>query len=213
MLLSLLPVLATLTVVSATSIAVSLKQAVVVGNYNSTSGVDQFLGIQYGTSKRFQQSKPVSYNNYQVINATVNGPACPQIQGTNALAVNYGIYGTSENCTLLDIQRPHGISSSKLLPVMVWIHGGALTQGASWYYPGDGIVQQSTRTGQPVITVILQYRLAAWGFLGGIEPSANGAQNLGLYDQKLALQWVQDNIKYFGGDKTKVTVFGQSSGA
>ncbi|KAG5652526.1 hypothetical protein H0H81_004683 [Sphagnurus paluster] len=96
---------------------------------------------------------------------------------------------------------------------MVWLHGGALTQGASWYYPGAGMVQESLQIGLPVITVIIQYRLAAWGFLGGKEAAANGALNLGLYDQKLALEWVQQNIQNFGGDKTKVTVFGQSSGA
>ncbi|KAG6855943.1 hypothetical protein H0H87_009136 [Tephrocybe sp. NHM501043] len=214
MLLSFLPVLATtFAVASAASVTVLLDQTSVVGNYDNTTGVEEFLGLKYGTASRFQRATPVSYSTSQQINGTVNGPACPQIKGTNSLAVDYGIYGTDEDCTLLDIQRPHEIPSGTLLPVMVWLHGGALTQGASWYYPGNGMVQESTRIGQPIITVILQYRLAAWGFLGGQEASANGAQNLGLYDQQLALQWVQDNIKYFGGDKSRVTVFGQSSGA
>ncbi|KAG6918167.1 hypothetical protein DXG01_016152 [Tephrocybe rancida] len=213
MLFSLFPVLATLTLVSASSVIVQVSRASVIGNYNATSGVEEFLGLKYGTAARFRRATAVSYSTYQKINATVHGPACPQIKGTNSLAVDYGIYGTDEDCTLLDIQRPHSISSKKLLPVMVWLHGGALTQGASWYYPGDGMVQESTRIGQPVITIILQYRLAAWGFLGGNEASANGAQNLGLYDQKLALQWIQNNIEGFGGDKSKVTIFGQSSGA
>ncbi|KAG6902485.1 hypothetical protein C0995_016062 [Termitomyces sp. Mi166 len=213
MLLFLLPTLLSLTVVSAASVTVPVGQSSFIGNYNVTTGVEEFLGIKYGTATRFRKATSVSYYTQRTINTTVHGPACPQIKGTNSLAVDYGIYGTSEDCTLLDIQRPHFIPPGKLLPVMVWLHGGALTQGASWYYPGNGMVQQSTAIGMPVITVILQYRLAAWGFLGGSEASANGAQNLGLYDQELALQWIQDNIKYFNGDKTKVTVFGQSSGA
>ncbi|KAG5341552.1 Lipase 2 [Termitomyces sp. T112] len=211
MLLSLLPALLSFTVVSAASVQVGRTSF--VGNYDTTTGVEEFLGIKYGTATRFRQATPVSYSTRNTINATIHGPACPQIKGTNSLAVDYGIYGTDEDCTLLDIQRPHSIPPGKLLPVMVWLHGGALTQGASWYYSGNGIVQQSTAIGMPVITVIIQYRLAAWGFLGGSEASANGAQNLGLYDQKLALQWIQDNIKSFNGDNSKVTVFGQSSGA
>ncbi|KAG6808871.1 hypothetical protein H0H92_002520 [Tricholoma furcatifolium] len=213
MLRSFLAALAVLTVVSGQTVTVQLNSASVVGNYNATTGVDEFLGISYGSAPRFSQATMMTYSSSQTINATANAPACPQIAGTNSLAVNYGIYGTSENCTTLDIQRPHGIQSGTLLPVMVWIHGGALTQGASWYYPGNGIVQQSVSNDMPVITVIMQYRLAAWGFLGGNEASANGAQNLGLYDQKLALEWVQNNIKSFGGDPTRVTVFGQSSGS
>ncbi|KAG6835435.1 hypothetical protein H0H93_001498 [Arthromyces matolae] len=143
MLLTLLPAFLSLTLVSATSVTVKVNKASVIGNYNATTGVDAFLGLKYGTATRFVRATGVSYTTSTTINATVNAPACPQIQGTNSLAVNYGIYGTSEDCTSLDIQRPHGISSSAKLPVMVWLHGGALTQGASWYYPGDGMVQQS----------------------------------------------------------------------
>ncbi|KAG5643870.1 hypothetical protein DXG03_009500 [Asterophora parasitica] len=212
MLLSFIPVLATLTLVCATPV-VQIEKVTVTGNYNATSRVETFLGLKYGTSTRFRRATSQSYSTAGSINATAFGPACPQIKGTNSLAVDYGIYGTSEDCTLLDIYRPSSIPRGKTLPVLVWLHGGALTQGASWYYPGAGIVQESSRIGLPVITVILQYRLAAWGFLGGSDASANGAQNLGLYDQKLALEWVQKNIGAFGGDKSKVTVFGQSSGA
>ncbi|GLB43320.1 putative extracellular triacylglycerol lipase precursor [Lyophyllum shimeji] len=212
--LSLIPFLCSLlTLVCASTVTVQIGNVSVIGNYNSTSGVDQFLGLKYGSSTRFRRASAQSYSNRGVINATQHGPACPQIKGTNSLAVNYGIYGTDEDCTLLDIYRPHYIPRGTLLPVMLWLHGGALTQGAAWYYPGDGIVQESSRINLPVITVVINYRLAAWGFLGGKEAADNGALNLGLYDQQLALQWVQNYISNFGGDNSKVTVFGQSSGA
>ncbi|KAF8074648.1 Alpha/Beta hydrolase protein [Lyophyllum atratum] len=214
MLLSLLSsVVSTLTFVSASAVRVNISRVSILGDYNATSGVDQFLGLKYGSATRFNRATAPSYSTWGSINATVHGPACPQIKGTNSLAVDYGIYGTSEDCTLLDIYRPHTIPRGTLLPVMVWLHGGALTQGAAWYYAGAGIVQESAKIGLPVITVVLNYRLAAYGFLGGKEAAAKGALNLGLYDQELALQWVQNYIGNFGGDKSKVTVFGQSSGA
>ncbi|RDB16007.1 Lipase 1 [Hypsizygus marmoreus] len=213
MLLPIISVLASIALGLASPVSVQIQSVTVIGDYNSTTGVDKFLGLKYGTAERFRRATPQSYSMTLTINATAFGPACPQIKGTNALAVNYGIYGTDEDCTLLDIYRPHSIPAGKLLPVMVWFHGGALTQGAASYYPGTGMVEESSKINLPVITVILNYRLAAWGFLGGSEAAANGALNLGLYDQKLALEWVQSHIGIFGGDKGKVTVFGQSSGA
>lgn len=61
-----------------------------------------------------------------------------------------------------------------------------------------------------VVVVVIQYRLNVFGWLysKGVKPS-----NLGLWDQKVALQWINQNIPAFGGDNTKVTLFGQSAGA
>jgi triacylglycerol lipase len=61
--------------------------------------------------------------------------------------------------------------------------------------------------------VTLNYRLSAWGFLGSSQISGSGNTNLGLRDQRLALQWVQENIAAFGGDPEKVTIWGESAGA
>ncbi|GJN68626.1 hypothetical protein PLIIFM63780_001190 [Purpureocillium lilacinum] len=67
--------------------------------------------------------------------------------------------------------------------------------------------------GAPIIGVSVNYRLSAFGFLAGSEAMQSGATNLGFRDQRLALQWVRENIKAFGGSPEKVTVFGESSGA
>jgi carboxylesterase type B len=76
------------------------------------------------------------------------------------------------------------------------------------------MVQNSIKIGKPIIAVNINYRLSAWGFLSGSEElKAAGALNLGLRDQRLALQWVQENIKAFGGDPEQVTIYGESAGA
>lgn len=63
------------------------------------------------------------------------------------------------------------------------------------------------------ISVVIQYRLGAFGFLSSEDVKKNGKVNAGLLDQHLALQWVHDNIKKFGGDPKKVTIAGESAGA
>lgn len=66
--------------------------------------------------------------------------------------------------------------------------------------------------GKPFIAVTLNYRLSAWGFISSSEVSGSGNTNLGLRDQRLALHWIQENIAAFGGDPTKVTIWGESAG-
>jgi acetylcholinesterase len=75
------------------------------------------------------------------------------------------------------------------------------------------IVQQSIINKKPVIGISINYRIAAFGFLYSNEVEAAGTQNLGLRDQRLALQWVNKHISSFGGDPTKVTIWGESAGA
>ena len=75
--------------------------------------------------------------------------------------------------------------------------------------PGNALVYQSRGN---LIYVTIQYRLGAYGFLGGSELSANGVANAGLLDQRAALMWVQRHISKFGGDPSKVTMIGGSAG-
>ncbi|KAF9469399.1 Alpha/Beta hydrolase protein [Collybia nuda] len=213
MLLSIIPIIASITLVCATPVSVQVEKATFKGDFDPHLGIDKFLGVKYAKAQRFRRATLSTYTSPATFDVSHFGVACPQIPGTNSLAVDYGIYGTDEDCTVMDIYRPHAVPRGKLLPVMVWIHGGALTQGAASHFPGTGMVKESTSIGLPVIQISMNYRLAAWGFLGGKEAAANGALNLGLYDQKTALQWIQKHIGAFGGDKNKVTVYGQSSGA
>jgi carboxylesterase type B len=69
------------------------------------------------------------------------------------------------------------------------------------------------KIGKPIVGVSINYRLSLWGFTSSNEMAKEGALNIGLRDQRLAMRWVQENIRAFGGDRKKVTIFGESAGA
>lgn len=97
---------------------------------------------------------------------------------------------------------------------MVWIYGGGYVDGSSdnIRYNGSFLVQRSVNMSKPIIFASLNYRLTAYGFPVGDEPTKAGILNLGLKDQRLALHWISENIAAFGGDPTKVTIQGESAG-
>jgi carboxylesterase type B len=108
------------------------------------------------------------------------------------------------------------------LPVMVFIHGGAFaySMGSSPIYDGRLIASSSDEVlSSPTIVVTLNYRLGVYGFLAGTdlrtyneEHGETGVGNYGIWDQVIALRWIQKHISAFGGDPAKVTLFGQSAG-
>lgn len=99
--------------------------------------------------------------------------------------------------------------ASSSLPVVVNIHGGAYILGNSTSEDGTHLVSYSNGA---IVYVSIQYRLGAYGFLAGSEVQADGSLNAGLLDQRLALEWIQDNIHAFGGDPKQVTIDGGSAG-
>ncbi|PNP57429.1 hypothetical protein THARTR1_02426 [Trichoderma harzianum] len=127
---------------------------------------------------------------------------------------------TTEDCLVLDVIVPKAVldkkkSHGKKAPVIVWIYGGGYVSGIkeSWGSP-NGIISASQEDGSDgIIWVAMNYRLGAFGFLAGPTMQKDGTANAGLYDQRLALQWVQENIAKFGGDPDNVTVMGESAGA
>ena len=116
----------------------------------------------------------------------------------------------SEDCLYLGIATP-ATSASDRLPVMVWIHGGGFQ---TEHYGGD-LWKHLAQRG--VVIVSIEYRTGALGFLAHPELSKESKDghsgNYGLLDQIFALKWVQRNIANFGGDPSKVTIFGESAGA
>lgn len=97
----------------------------------------------------------------------------------------------------------------------MWIHGGGFYMGGAVdrRYNLTFIVEQSVKIGKPIMAASIAYRLGAFGFLNGDEVMGAGQTNLGLRDQRLALQWIQENSAAFGADPSKVTIWGESAGA
>ncbi|KAL1886931.1 hypothetical protein Cpir12675_006845 [Ceratocystis pirilliformis] len=118
-----------------------------------------------------------------------------------------------EDCLTITVHRPTGIKAGDKLPVLFWIYGGAFQLGATNIYEGAPLISSALDADMPMIVVMPNYRVGGFGFLPGAEVKKAGVGNLGLLDQRLALQWVADNIEDFGGDPDKVTIWGESSGA
>lgn len=134
---------------------------------------------------------------------TQSNAPCLQTSATDPFRLPNG----TEDCLYLDVHAP--ATGEGPFPVMVWIHGGAFSIGGTITY-----ADPSPLVSKGVIVVNIAYRLGAMGFLG--HPSLRAADgtvgNYGIMDQQAALRWVQDNIAAFGGDKSNVTIFGESAG-
>ncbi|CBX98109.1 hypothetical protein IAQ61_010214 [Plenodomus lingam] len=123
----------------------------------------------------------------------------------------------SEDCLFLDVYVPEDVFSNVGkgygAPVLVWIYGGGYTNGNKNENPAGLIAASGNSSNGDIIYVALNYRLGAFGFTSGPTFNAEGGvSNLGLYDQRFALEWIQKHIHLFGGDKNRVTVVGESAG-
>ncbi|KAK2529920.1 hypothetical protein Q9233_006305 [Columba guinea] len=110
----------------------------------------------------------------------------------------------SEDCLYLNVYTPVATEKQEL-PVFVWIHGGGLICGAGSTYDGSALAAFDN-----VVVVTIQYRLGILGYFSTGDKHAPG--NWGYLDQVAALQWIQENIRYFGGDPGSVTIVGESAG-
>ncbi|EJF57054.1 carotenoid ester lipase [Dichomitus squalens LYAD-421 SS1] len=119
----------------------------------------------------------------------------------------------SEDCLNLNVIVPANATTQLRLPVAVWIYGGGFQIGSNALEHGENVVARSIELGYPIVYVGINYRLSAFGFLGGKEVKEAGVGNLGLQDQREAFRWVQKYISAFGGDPTKVMIWGESAGS
>lgn len=186
----------------------TVKNGTVVGTHSSAYNQDFFLGIPYAQPPlgvlRFTNPQSLNSSFAGSLSATQYSPDC----------VGYGDdVALSEDCLYLNVIRPS--NAGRQLPVAVWIYGGGLRGGgtADTYYNLSFIVENSVKIGKPIIAVSFNYRLSGWGFLSSQEVTATGNTNMGIRDQRLALHWIQENIAAFGGDRNKVTIWGESAGA
>lgn len=190
----------------------------------------QFLSIPFAEppvrSRRWAPPAALSASNKHH-NATIPPPSCPQfVTSIPSLLSTYfaegamiyngdqnstsGLVGaaTSEDCLYLSIWTPANATSKSKLPVFVFLPGGGFQTGGinSGYYNPTAWIERS----QSHIIVTVNYRLNIFGF-----PNAPGLeeQNLGILDQRMALEWLRDNVAAFGGDPAAITQGGQSAGS
>ncbi|XP_053246416.1 cholinesterase [Podarcis raffonei] len=177
--------------------------------------VSAFLGIPYGAPPvgRLRFKKPQPREEWRgVWNATKYANSCyqnidntfPGFSGSEMWNPNTNL---SEDCLYLNVWVPS--PKPKNATVMVWIYGGGFQTGTSSLNVYDGRFLARV---ERVIVVSMNYRLGALGFLA-LPGNEDAPGNAGLFDQRLALQWVQDNIAAFGGNPKSVTLFGESAGA
>ncbi|EIW81564.1 carotenoid ester lipase precursor [Coniophora puteana RWD-64-598 SS2] len=210
---------------------VKLDNATVTGS--ASGSVNKFLGIPFAQpptgNLRFQLPQPLSAYSTD-FSATSFGPACPQqpiklpipdslpqqakdaINNVTNLLYDV-ITPAAEDCLTVNVVAPADATPDSKLPVIAWIFGGGFEVGGTSTYDGGVIVDRAIDLDVPAIYVSMNYRVAAFGFLASKEVKDAGVGNLGLQDQRLALQWIQQYIGAFGGDASKVTIWGESAGA
>jgi len=175
-------------------------------HFNAKAGDVAFLGIPYAAPPvgklRWQPPQPPPIW-VGVRKATTFGPACQQMPSTwlpEMLGRRQMV--TDEACLFLNVWTAN-LSNRSKVPVMVWIHGGGNVEGSQEWPPlGPALAKRG------VVVVSINYRLGVFGFF-----AHRSSGNYGLLDQMQALRWVHRNIDRFGGDPTRVTVFGASSGS
>ncbi|XP_065932536.1 neuroligin-4, Y-linked isoform X2 [Magallana gigas] len=176
----------------------------------SNGQLEIYLGIPFAEPPvgdlRFAPPVEKKHWRPQVLNATEFGAVCPQNIKYIRTHFGNGYTKINEDCLYLNIYASKNINHpAELLPVMVWIHGGYYEASSGSAYDGRILASRGE-----VIVVTVNYRLGALGFLSTFDSMATG--NQALLDQVLALKWVQKNIRSFGGDPDRVTIFGESAG-
>ena len=184
-------------------------------------GVKKWLGIPFAEPpiSELRWRAPIKINNWKTLKEVNSfSPPCTQFQSSltaDGLVKPGDIIG-SEDCLYLNVYAPSSSknkleNNNELLPVMVWIHGGGNTTGMPSEYNPEIFVKTEN-----IIFVSMSYRLGFFGWLSHPlireQSGLNASSNFGLLDQIMAVQWVKNNIQFFGGNPNNITIFGESAG-
>src|SRR5262245_4685183 len=213
-----LTILAVAIVAAASSEPVKTDAGLLAPAANSPEGIRVFRGIPFGAppvgALRWKATQPPSHWE-GVRKGDDFGPVCAQPKGVGRLNVSVDMPDSpkaDEDCLYLNVWTGAARANERR-PVMVWIFGGAYTEGAGSSRHNDG--EALARKG--VVMVTLNYRLGPFGFFShpdlDKESGHNASGNQAVWDCIAALKWVQRNIAAFGGDPANVTIFGESAGA
>jgi len=177
----------------------------------NAAGICSYLGIPYaappvGDLRWAPPQPPARWPG--VRDATRPGAICPQ-----HAVVPFSDLPHDESCLFLNVWAPKGACPEASCPVMFWIHGGAYSEGSGLDVNGTTFVEMARN----VVVVTINYRLGFLGFAGAealrSRDPLGSTGNYGIQDQRFAMEWVQQNIHRFGGDKNNVLIFGQSAGS
>lgn len=177
--------------------------------------VDAWFGIPYAQKPvgelRFRHPRPIENWGDEILNTTTLPHSCVQIIDTvfgdfSGAAMWNPNTDMQEDCLYINIVSPR--PRPKNAAVMLWVFGGGFYSGTATLDVYDSKIMVSEEN---IIYVSMQYRVASLGFL--FFDTADVPGNAGLFDQLMALEWVKDNIAYFGGNPNNITLFGESAGA
>lgn len=221
--LPLLAALAALTLLPVLPASAALREPVrtdtglVSGVAGAAAGVRVFKGMPFAAppvgSQRWRPPQPpAKWTGVRA--ADTFSDNCMQRRADGGAFPPYGgdrsATSMSEDCLYLNVYTA-APSASATQPVMVWIHGGSWTSGSGPIYEGEDLAKKG------VVYVSLNYRLGIFGFFAHPELTRESPRhssgNYALLDQIAALQWVKSNIAAFGGDPSRVTIFGESAGS
>ena len=198
----------------------TIRDVEYLAKYQTDSNTFIFRGIPYAEPpiNNLRWKSPIPAKKNLKIDARQFKPACMQDRyntdwyhnvikafGSDPSLFEH-VNSISEDCLYLNIWTK-SLETSARKPVMVWIHGGNDTAG--WSYEPDYIGHNLSN--KDVVVVSIGYRLNIFGFFKHPNMSKQTG-NFGLEDQILSLQWLKENIKYFGGDPNNITIFGESAG-
>ena len=202
-----------------------LNEGKVKGVYNKDKTVRVYAGIPYAKAERWKE--PQAYTWEGVHDGSYFGPKSMQPKENPVVNTLMDIYSekkwrpnylmkpqeerSEENALSLNIWRPN--NSETNLPILVFIHGGSLTNGSASYeeYNGENVAKHG------VIMITITYRLGVFGYFAHPdlknESPNHTTGNYGLLDQIFALKWINENAINFGGDKNNITIAGESAGS
>ena len=202
-----------------------LNEGKVKGVYNEDKTVRVYAGIPYAKAERWKEPHACTWEG--VHDGTYFGPKSMQPKANQIVNTLMDIYSeqrwrpnylmtpqedrSEENALSLNIWRPN--TSETNLPILVFIHGGSLTNGSASYeeYNGENVAKHG------VIMITITYRLGVFGYFAHPdlknESSNHTTGDYGLLDQIFALKWINENASNFGGDKNNITIAGESAGS
>lgn len=208
-----------------------VQQGDLTGVYSQDEQVEVYAGIPYAKPPvgELRWKEPQAPEKWEGVRACDTfAPMSMQKEGSPIYSAGSQVVGyhsfplslkdnykeaRSEDSLYLNVWTPANMKKNEKLPVLVYIHGGSLNSGQSYYrdYNGEALAKKG------IIVVTITYRLGVFGYFANDALAAESENqttgNYGLLDQIAALQWVNDNIASFGGDKENITIAGESAGA